>query len=123
MTDGRENRVHESSGQADLDKQKGRKFVDVVVGRITLNIYPSEAGPKHKDPSNRWSNDEEERAKYVHLNVDFPRGIPKETHGIFAELAGVHPKSEATKALLKRPQQIGEAASLYASRVAEAGEN
>ena len=26
-------------GQADLDKQKGRKFVDVVVGRITLNIY------------------------------------------------------------------------------------
>ena len=56
-------------------------------------IYPSNAA-KFKTRT--------ERANYMHLNLDF-EAVPIASKGLFAELAGFHPMTPATRALLKRP--------------------
>ena len=44
-----------------------------------------------------------DKAEYGHLNINFEGGIPPAAKGIFAELAGVAPMSDATASLLKPP--------------------
>jgi len=44
------------------------------------------------------------RAKYAHVNVKLPNGLIEGATGLFAELAGAKPMSEATKALLRSPE-------------------
>lgn len=41
--------------------------------------------------------------QYRHLNIEFSEGLPAGASGLFAELAGVVPMSDATEMLLRRP--------------------
>merc|ERR1712216_746542 len=45
-----------------------------------------------------------DRVKWAHLNVNLNNGLPACSQGIFAELVGIQPLSNATKELLERPQ-------------------
>lgn len=45
-----------------------------------------------------------QRSKYAHVNVKMPNGLAKDATGLFAELAGAQPMSDATKALLASPK-------------------
>jgi len=44
-----------------------------------------------------------QQQKYAHINVKMPNGLAKDATGLFAELAGAQPMSDATKALLASP--------------------
>ena len=74
-----------------------KRFLAVKAGALAVDIYPSAAA--------KFSSDKD-KAKYEHLNIDFQGGIPKDSKGVFAEFAGVQAMSEATNALLKKPQAL-----------------
>ena len=78
-----------------MDVEFGIKGVHAKAGDLAVSIFASEA--------NKFASGED-KARYTHLNVDFDGGIPVGSKGIFAELAGVQPMSEATTALLKQPK-------------------
>lgn len=73
-------------------KQRG---VQATADGLKVTIYPSQATKFAKG---------EDRSKYAHLNIKFDSGIPSGSTGIFAELAGIQPVTEATAALLKPPK-------------------
>ena len=77
--------------------KEGERFLAVKAGALAVDIYPSAAA--------KFSSDKD-KAKYEHLNIDFQGGIPKDSKGVFAEFAGVQAMSEATNALLKKPQAL-----------------
>ena len=77
--------------------KKGERFLAVKAGALAVDIYPSAA--------EKFSSDKD-KDKYEHLNIDFQGGIPKDSKGVFAEFAGVQAMSEATNALLKKPQAL-----------------
>ena len=68
--------------------------VETTAGGLALAIYSSKAD-KFDTPKMA--------KKYMHLNIKFAGGLPKDASGIFTELAGNKPVSLATKALLKAP--------------------
>lgn len=68
--------------------------VETTAGGLALSIYSSKAD-KFDTPKMA--------KKYMHLNIKFAGGLPKDASGIFTELAGNKPVSLATKALLKAP--------------------
>lgn len=68
--------------------------VETSAGGLALAIYSSKAD-KFDTPKMA--------KKYMHLNIKFAHGLPKDASGIFTELAGNKPVSLATKALLKAP--------------------
>jgi len=68
--------------------------VETTAGGLGLAIYSSKAD-KFDTPKMA--------KKYMHLNIKFAGGLPKDASGIFTELAGNKPVSLATKALLKAP--------------------
>jgi len=68
--------------------------VETTAGGLSLAIYSSKAD-KFDTPKMA--------KKYMHLNIKFAGGLPKDASGIFTELAGNKPVSLATKALLKAP--------------------
>jgi len=77
--------------------KRGDGFADNVetsAGGLALAIYSSKAD-KFDTPKMA--------KKYMHLNIKFAGGLPKDASGIFTELAGNKPVSLATKALLKAP--------------------
>ena len=45
-----------------------------------------------------------QQSKYAHVNLKMPNGLAKDATGLFAELAGAQPMSDATKALLRTPK-------------------
>ena len=49
-------------------------------------------------------DDTAQQSKYAHVNVKMPNGLAKDATGLFAELAGAQPMSDATKALLASPK-------------------
>lgn len=49
-------------------------------------------------------SDSVQQEKYSHVNVKMPEGLVKDATGLFAELAGAQPMSDATKALLRSPK-------------------
>jgi len=77
--------------------KKGERLLAVKAGALAVDIYPSAA--------EKFSSDKD-KDKYEHLNIDFQGGIPKDSKGVFAEFAGVQAMSEATNALLKKPQAL-----------------
>ena len=77
--------------------KKGERFLAVKAGALAVDIYPSAA--------EKFASDKD-KDKYEHLNIDFQGGIPKDSKGVFAEFAGVQAMSEATNALLKKPQAL-----------------
>ena len=97
--------THSSCGAAQLNAdgvevefgKEGERFLAVKAGALAIDIYPSAAA--------KFSSDKD-KAKYEHLNIDFQGGIPKDSKGVFAEFAGVQAMSEATNALLKKPQAL-----------------
>ena len=48
--------------------------------------------------------DAAQQKKFAHINVKMPEGLVKGATGLFAELAGAQPVSEATKAMLRTPK-------------------
>ena len=72
----------------------GKSFDEVG---LTLTIYPSKAA---KFEAKR------EQDRNAHLNLRFEAGIPLDARGLFAELSGAVPMSEATRALLKHPSRV-----------------
>ena len=74
---------------------KHAEKLDIDAGGLSLSIYTSKAA---KFASQR------KQAQYMHLNVQFDKGIPEGAQGIFAELAGLLPMTSATQALLKKPR-------------------
>ena len=48
--------------------------------------------------------DAAQQQKYAHVNVKMPDGLADGATGLFAELAGAQPMSDATKALLRSPK-------------------
>ena len=78
--------------------KKSDGFADVLAtsaGGLSMSIYSSRAV---KFNTSRVSK------KYMHLNVKFDQGLPKNASGVFTELAGTKKLSEATKALLMPPR-------------------
>merc|ERR1712224_1182159 len=71
------------------------KEVDPMPGEMT---YTSESHKRVKFV------EEVDRVKWAHLNVNLNNGLPAGSQGIFAELVGIQPLSNATKELLERPQ-------------------
>ena len=67
----------------------------VAAGGMTFELTAESA---HK------FDDAEQQMKYAHINVKMPHGLVKGATGLFAELAGAQPMSEATKALLRSPE-------------------
>jgi hypothetical protein len=81
---------------------RGRRLlVDAGGLQLTINMAKAIKFDKELD-----------RVKWAHLNVNLNNGLPAGSEGIFAELVGLQPLSEATKELLERPEW----ASDYASR-------
>ena len=66
--------------------------VEIVLGALKMRVFYARA-TKFQDPA--------KRVKYAHLNIDFETSLPESASGMFAELAGIRPMSEATKATLK----------------------
>ena len=66
--------------------------MEVLLGGLKMRVFYSLAS-KFSDP--------DEQARYAHLNIDFDTALPQSASGTFAELAGIKPMSEATKATLK----------------------
>jgi len=62
------------------------------------------------------------QAKFHHLDTMFRHGLPPGAQGIYAEMAGVEPLSEATKAMLKNPTEFGAAAAEAEAERAEMAE-
>ena len=76
----------------DIGNKHAQKLA-IEAGDLKLDIYSAKAGKYgQKDDST-----------YMHLNVGFTKGLPKGSKGIFAELAGVAPVTQRTKAMLKKP--------------------
>jgi len=73
---------------------RGRRLL-VDAGGLQLTINMAKAIKFDK---------EVDRVKWAHLNVNLNNGLPAGSQGIFAELVGIQPLSNATKELLERPQ-------------------
>ena len=73
-----------------------QKAVQVIkAGSMTFELTAESA---HK------FDDAAQQKKFAHINVKMPEGLVKGATGLFAELAGAQPVSEATKALLRTPK-------------------
>ena len=76
--------------------KKLQKAVQVIkAGSMTFELTAESA---HK------FDDAAQQKKFAHINVKMPEGLVKGATGLFAELAGAQPVSEATKALLRTPK-------------------
>lgn len=75
-----------------------RRGIIAKAGDLAVTIYLADA--------NRFTPGEDKAAKYTHLNIAFDGELPKNSRGIFAELAGVQAMSAATNALLKQPKGV-----------------
>jgi hypothetical protein len=73
---------------------KSAEKLHVAAGGLEMSIFSSKAA---KFASKK------QQVKFMHLNIAFDAGIPKDATGIFAELAGVEPISPSTTELLKKP--------------------
>ena len=76
--------------------------LEVILGGLKMRIFNATAS-KFSDAA--------EQAKYAHLNIDFETALPQSAIGTFAELVGIKPMSEATKATLK-PAAIADVTQL-----------
>lgn len=73
---------------------RGRRLqVDAGGLQLTINMAKAIKFDKEID-----------RVKWAHLNVNLNSGLPAGASGIFAELVGLQPLSQATKELLERPE-------------------
>jgi hypothetical protein len=79
-----------------VDGERGR-LLHVKAGDLRMKIYMTKA-TKFKS--------ERDRVRWAHLNVNIESGLPPNSYGIFAELAGIQPLSPATKKLLVRPNEL-----------------
>ena len=82
-----------ASSHVGHDDESAQQLLVHAAG-LTLTIYPSKAA---KFEAKR------EQDRNAHLNLRFEAGIPLDARGLFAELSGAVPMSEATRALLKHP--------------------
>ena len=80
-----------TSSHVGHDDESAQQLLVHAAG-LTLTIYPSKAA---KFEAKR------EQDRNAHLNLRFEAGIPLDARGLFAELSGALPMSEATRALLK----------------------
>ena len=89
--------------------------IDVDAGELSVSIYATTAR-KFTRHWRRTPESEREAERYAHLNIELGKGIPigVRARGIFAEMAGVTPMTNGTRALMKRPS-LEEAAALYTS--------
>lgn len=90
------NGVELSASKLPVDIKANRSTVVVAAGDLAFHIYSSQA-MKFAGSA--------ERAQNEHLNIRFESGLPKGAKGVFAELAGVQPMSEATNALFQPPHR------------------
>ena len=81
-----------NSGRRPLVASIQDKDLYITAGGLPLRVYASDA--------TKFANRDEQR-KYAHLNLEIRADIPDHASGIFAELAGVRPMSEATRALTR----------------------
>ena len=49
---------------------------------------------------------ESERVRWAHLDIQIHGGLPKNSSGFVAELSGLHPLSDRSKALLSVPKEV-----------------
>ena len=78
-------------------------FSDVLAteaGGLSMSIYSSRAVKFYS----KSGSPTKESKKYMHLNIKFDQGLPKNANGVFTELAGTKVLSEATRALLMPPR-------------------
>ena len=78
-------------------------FSDVIAteaGGLSMSIYSSRAVKFYS----KSGSPTKESKKYMHLNIKFDQGLPKNANGVFTELAGTKVLSEATRALLMPPR-------------------
>lgn len=79
---------HEIANVTDKPRKEALHF---NAGGLFMSVYPSVA---HK------FEDDFSQQKYQHLNIRFGGGLPAGSSGMFAELAGLKPMSQATRALV-----------------------
>ena len=85
-----------TSSHVGHDDESAQQLLVHAAG-LTLTIYPSKAA---KFEAKR------EQDRNAHLNLRFEAGIPLDARGLFAELSGAVPMSEATRALLKPANRV-----------------
>ena len=66
--------------------------METTLGGLTMRIF-AEKSKKFVSPI--------DRIKYAHLNIDFAHHFPADARGVFAELGGIQPMSQATSQLLR----------------------
>jgi len=81
-----------------LVKGDGDDAKDVTYAAAGGMVFELTAESAHKFA------DAAQQSKYSHINVKMPEGLTNGATGLFAELAGAQPMSEATKALLRSPK-------------------
>ena len=65
---------------------------------LKLEIHSSDAPAKYVGRRAHLNTP----AKYMHLNLGFPNGIPKgASGGVFAEMAGIAPMTQRTREVLR----------------------
>ena len=81
--------------QVALSKHHGaEQKLEVELGGLSVEIISERA---------RKFQSKEAQSKYRHLNVELGGDLPEGAKGVFAELSGVEPVSDATRAMLKVP--------------------
>ena len=83
--------------------KKSDGFSDVLTtdaGGLSMSIFSSRAVKFYS----KKGSPTKEAKKYMHLNIKFDQGLPKNANGVFTELAGNKVLSEATRALLMPPR-------------------
>ena len=78
----------------ELTATENGELASVEAGDMRVRVFASGAAKFKR---------EAQQAKYSHLNLNF-EFLPTKGRGIFAELSGLRPMSEATQALLKSPR-------------------
>lgn len=79
-----------------VSKQGQEQKVNVRAGGVLIEIVSARAAKFAR---------EKMQTRYKHLNLRFPRGFPGDARGLFAELAGLQPMTEATQTVLMRPSR------------------
>jgi hypothetical protein len=81
-----------------VSKQGAEQKVNVRAGGTLIEVVSARAA--------KFAH-EKMQTRYKHLNIRFPHGFPGDASGLFAELAGLQPMSDATQALLVQAEAPG----------------
>ena len=85
---------HKVSFTVSKRSKTGADMLHVQAGGLAMSVFISKASK---------FTSEKDQVKFSHLNMRFDSGLPKNSAGVFAELAGLQPMKPITEKLLVRP--------------------